>query len=279
MKRLNIIRNHLASKKLISSFKSDLVQIESHNNKVKIVRLTNYNKLNALSDDLLKDLYKALLILERDDNTKVIVLTGNEKVFCAGADISSLSDTTYPKILKYDFLQYVERISYEISKPLIAAVSGFCFGGGFELALTCDIIGTTKPTKFGFPEIKLGLFPGAGGTQRITRLCGYYKASEMILTGDTYNAETMKSLNIVNFIFPNYTALMKHTLDLAEKISNYSLLALKTAKRSLKVSNETTLRQGLDTERSIFYGLLTTNDKKIGTEAFLKKQTPSFDDN
>ncbi len=278
MRRLNLIRNHLSSKKTLSSFKSDLVQIESHTDKVKIVRLTNYSKLNALSDTVLEQLYEALLILERDDNTKVIILTGNDKVFCAGADISTLSNSTYSSILKYDYLQYIERISYEISKPVIAAVSGFCFGGGFELALTCDIIGTTKTTKFGFPEIKLGLFPGAGGTQRLTRFCGPYKASEMILSGDTYDADTMNRLNVINYVFPNYETLMNHTLTLAEKISNYSILALKTAKKAIKTSNETTLRQGLETERSIFYGLFSTEDKKIGTEAFIKKKKPSFVD-
>jgi enoyl-CoA hydratase/carnithine racemase len=278
MRRLNLIRNHLSSKKTLSSFKSDLVQIESHTDKVKIVRLTNYSKLNALSDTVLEQLYEALLILERDDNTKVIILTGNDKVFCAGADISTLSNSTYSSILKYDYLQYIERISYEISKPVIAAVSGFCFGGGFELALTCDIIGTTKTTKFGFPEIKLGLFPGAGGTQRLTRFCGPYKASEIILSGDTYDADTMNRLNVINYVFPNYETLMNHTLTLAEKISNYSILALKTAKKAIKTSNETTLRQGLETERSIFYGLFSTEDKKIGTEAFIKKKKPSFVD-
>lgn len=279
MKRLNLIKNHLNAKKSLTSFKSDIIQIESHSDQVKIIRLYNYSKLNALSDTLLEQLYEAFLLLERDHNTKVIVLTGNEKVFCAGADISNLSKTTYPGILKYDFLQYVERISYEVSKPIIGAVSGFCFGGGLELALTCDIIGATKATKFGFPEIKLGLFPGAGGTQRLTRVCGYYKASEMILSGETYDAETMNKLNLVNYIYPDYESLMKHTLSLAEKIANFSIIATKSAKRALKASGESTLRQGLDTERSIFYGLFTTEDKKIGTEAFLKKQKPKFVDN
>ena len=278
MHRLKLIKNHLSSFPTISSFKSDQIQIESHNDKIKIVKLINISKLNAINEALLDDLYNCLMILDRDEKTKVIVLTGNEKVFCAGADISKLSNDSYPDKIKYDFLHKIEKISYEIGKPMIAAVSGFCLGGGFELALTCDIIGSTKSCKFGFPEIKIGLFPGAGGTQRLSRVCGYYKSCELILSGDLHDAESMHRLNVVNYVHPDYEILMKNTLNLADKISNYSLLAVKTAKRSLKSSLETTLRQGLDVERNIFHGLFSTEDKKIGTEAFLNKKKPVFID-
>ena len=278
MHRLKLIRNHLSSSKTISSFKSDQIKIEHHDDKIKIVRMINFSKLNAINENLLDDLYDALLLLDRDDMTKVIIITGNEKVFCAGVDISRLAKDGYPEMIKHDFLQKIEKISYDIGKPMIAAVSGFCFGGGFELALSCDIIGSTKASKFGFPEIKIGLFPGAGGTQKLSKVCGYYKASEVVLSGDVYNAETFNRLNIVNYIHPDYETLMKNTLILAEKISNYSFLAIKTAKKSLKASLETTLRQGLDSERNIFYGLFSTEDKKIGTEAFLNKKKPIFID-
>lgn len=279
MNRLTLIKRHLTSSRPIDTFKSDIIKIESHNEAVKIVRLNNVSKLNALSENLINDLHEAMIILERDPKTKVIVLTGNEKVFCAGADISMLSKLTYTSMIKHDFLLKIEEMSYNIGKPIIAAVSGFCFGGGFELALACDIIGAVKGTKFGFPEIKLGLFPGAGGTQRLSRVCGYYKASEVIMGGEAYDADTVKSWNVVNFVQPDYDSLMKNCLNLAEKLASYSMVSLRTTKRALKASQETTLRQGLDYERNVFYGLFSTEDKKIGTEAFLNKKKPVFKDN
>jgi enoyl-CoA hydratase/carnithine racemase len=279
MNRLRLIRQHLTSNRSIANFKSDLIQIESHNDLIKIIRLNNLSKWNVITEKLLEDLLEAFLVLDKDPKTKVIILTGSEKVFCAGADINYLTKTSYQSILRHDYLQSIEEISYKIGKPIIAAVSGFCLGGGFEIALACDIIGSTKATKFGFPEIKLGLFPGAGGTQRLSRISGYYKASEMILSGETYDAETIKNIGVLNYIYPDYESLMKHTLALAVKISNYSFIALKTTKLALKASLETTLRQGINTERNIFYGLFGTDDKKIGTEAFLKKTKPEFVDN
>ena len=279
MRRLKIIRNHLSSKQTISQFKSDLIKIESHNEQIKIVRMTNLSNLNSLSVELLDNLYIALTILNRDEKTKVIILTGNEKVFCAGADVSYLSKISYSEIVNYDYLKNIERISYEISKPLIAAVSGFCLGGGFELALACDIIGCTKISKFGFPEIKLGLFPGAGGTQRLSRVAGYYKACEVIFSGDIMDSETVKKMNAVNFIYDDYETLMKNTLLLAEKIAGYSAIAVKTSKKAIKASMETSLREGIEAERNIFYGLFNTQDKEIGTKAFLNKiKKPVFVD-
>jgi len=256
-----------------------MIKIESTSHeKVKIVRLTNLQKLNSLSGELLADLFSALQVVDQDPRVKVIIITGNEKVFCAGADISNLNKMTYSGLIEHDHLSYIEKISYEISKPIIAAVSGFCFGGGFELALACDIIHCTKSAKFAFPEIKLGLFPGAGGTQRLSRLIGYYKASEVILTGDTYSVEEMDKFGVVGKVYENYDTMMKSVQETAERIASYSLMPIKTAKKALRASLETSLREGINIERNIFYGLFATEDRKIGTEAFLNKKKPEFQD-
>jgi enoyl-CoA hydratase/carnithine racemase len=214
--------------------------------------------------------------LERNPEVNVIILTGKDNSFGVGADIKEIQASTQKDQL---FNDYFERIWYKIlpkiRKPIIAAVNGMCFGGGFEIALMCDFIIASENAQFGLPEIKLGVIPGGGGTQRLPRLVGKSKAMEMILTGVPISAKEAREWHIVSQVHPR-DKIIEQALDLAAKIAAHSQMAAAFAKRGVNAAFESALSAGLDHERSLFIGLMGTSDKKEGVEAFLQKRPPKF---
>jgi enoyl-CoA hydratase/carnithine racemase len=275
MNRLTLIKNQLNN----SNQNKDLVLISDAQD-VKGVKIVTMNSgLNALSKELMISLYQSLVKLDNDQDCRVIILTGGKgKAFAAGADIKRLNQTPYSEIVKNDwFLQPLEYISYHITKPIIAAVNGIAYGGGFELALACDIIIVSDKSAFAFPELRLGLFPGAGGTQRLTRLMGYHKAMEYILTTKDIPLSELKSFGVVNEVVP-HDELMRCCIKMAESIAKFSLMSIYAAKKAMKMSQETGLYSGLKTEKYLFEALFSTLDKKSGVEGFLNKKPAKFED-
>jgi len=204
----------------------------------------------------------------------VIIVTGGEKVFAAGADIKEMADAGPFDERVQGRLAYRDRIN-KISKPMIAAVSGYALGGGCELALSCDIIVASETARFGQPEINLGTIPGSGGTQRLTRLVGKYRAMEMVLAGDFIEADDAKRLGLVNKVVP-VESLMEEAKALAQKIAAKPPLAVKFAKESITKALNTTLDEGLEFERKSFYLLFSSEDRREGMKAFLEKRKPEF---
>ncbi len=239
-----------------------------------VLRLNRPHVLNALSTSLMQQLLQGLKDLENDPEIKSIVLTGSERAFSAGADVKEMADATRSEIMVRDHLALWDAVA-RTSKPLIAAVSGFVLGGGFELAMNCDIIVASETARFGQPEINIGVMPGAGGTQRLTRIVGKYKAMEMVLTGAMISAEEAYRLGIVNKVVPAelyFQEAKKVAMEIAEKAP----LAVKAAKQSVLKANETSLRDGLEFERKSFYLLFSTEDQREGMKAFLEKRKPEF---
>lgn len=241
---------------------------------IAIVQLNRPKALNALSPALMKELAQALQELDADSETHVIVLTGNEKAFAAGADIKEMAPLTTQQIEDRDPLAIWDRI-YKIRKPLIAAVSGYALGGGCELAMMCDIIVAAESAKFGQPEINLGIIPGAGGTQRLPKTIGKFKAMEWILTGDIYSAKEAYAAGLVSRVVPDGKHL-EEAKKLAQKIASKSLCALTKAKEAILYSLEYPLEEALQKERKLFYQLFDTEDQKEGMQAFLEKRKPNF---
>jgi enoyl-CoA hydratase len=216
----------------------------------------------------------ALEELDQDEAIRVIIVTGGEKVFAAGADIKEMADAGPFDERIQGRLAYRDRIN-KISKPMIAAVSGYALGGGCELALSCDIIIASETARFGQPEINLGTIPGSGGTQRLTRLVGKYRAMEMVLAGDFIEADEARRLGLVNRIVP-VESLMDEAKTLALKIAAKPPLAVKFAKESITKALNTTLDEGLEFERKSFYLLFSSDDRREGMKAFLEKRKPEF---
>jgi enoyl-CoA hydratase len=273
MNRINLIKNQLTGNK------SPLVIVESVNESNKAIKIVRMNSppLNPLGTQLVTKVHDTLIELDGDEETKVIILTGNNKAFAAGADIKKFSKQNYLEIIKDDCLNLFESFYYRMNKPLIAAVNGYAYGGGFELALCCDMILASDKASFGFPELKLGLFPGAGGTQRLARLMGNYKATEYILTTKDIPLNELKAFGVINDIVP-HDQLITSAVKLAENICKFSLMTTIAAKKALRLSLETNLFTGLKAEKYIFQGIFNTEDKKIGVDAFLNKKTPVFKD-
>jgi enoyl-CoA hydratase len=279
MERLNLIKNQLNStnqQQNISKENSILVQDAVFKDKqmkeIKIVTLNNQKSLNALEKSFLNDIYSTLIQLDTDNDTKVIILTGSGKAFAAGIDIKGISKHDYSFVAKndWDFLP-IENIYYHMNKPIIAALNGFTFGGGFELALACDIIIASDKASLAFPEHKLGLLPGAGGTQRLTRLMGYHKAMEYILTTKNIKLEEAKNFGVINDIVP-HDKLIETCINMAVDISKFSLMSIIASKKSMKIAMETGLFAGLKAEKYLFQGLFNTEDKKEGVKAFIEKR-------
>ena len=239
-----------------------------------VVTLNRPQQLNALSYGLVKETALALEELDRDPDVRVIIVTGGEKVFAAGADIKEMADAGPFDERVQGRLAYRDRIN-KISKPMIAAVSGYALGGGCELALSCDIIVASETARFGQPEINLGTIPGSGGTQRLTRLVGKYRAMEMVLAGDFIEADDAKRLGLVNKVVP-VESLMEEAKALAQKIAAKPPLAVKFAKESITKALNTTLDEGLEFERKSFYLLFSSEDRREGMKAFLEKRKPEF---
>ena len=239
------------------------------------VQLNRPEALNALSEELMDELVAALEGLDTESDIRCIVLTGNEKAFAAGADIKkSFVDATPASMLEQDLTTRWERVR-RIRKPIIAAVSGYCLGGGCELAMTCDIIVASETAQFGQPEVNLGIIPGAGGTQRLTRVVGKYRAMEIILTGRRVKADEAKAIGLVAQVYPA-ASWLEDAKALARTIAEKPPIAVRLATEAIDLAYNSTLDAGLEFERKAFYLLFSTEDKKEGVDAFVNKRKAVF---
>lgn len=242
---------------------------------VATVRLNRPDALNALNSVLVRELVAALDALESDDSVRSVVLTGSDRAFCAGADVKEMSSLSMEDISKSDHLSPVWERAGRFEKPLIAALSGYALGGGLELAMCCDIIVASEGTKLGQPEINIGIIPGGGGTQRLPRAVGKYRAAEMILTGGMVSAEEARAMGLVNRVVPPGKHL-EEAAKIAAEIATKSPIAVRAAKKAIAASQEMGLSEGLDSSLKLFYSLFATHDKQEGMSAFLEKRKPEF---
>jgi len=244
--------------------------------KVAFLTINRPDKLNSLSSKVHEEGVAALDDLRRDENVRVVVITGTgEKSFVAGADISEFNDKT-PVTQRNTFYEKTLFNSIDVfPKPVIAMINGFCLGGGCELALACDIRVASENARFSQPEINLGIMPGGGGTQRLTRLIGEGRAMEMILTGDMIDAATAHKFGLVNHVHP-LAELAEKTLELANKIAEKAPVALQLCKEAVKFASRSNLDEGLRREVDLFAICFSTEDKQEGVSAFLEKRKPDF---
>lgn len=225
---------------------------------------------NALNMQLMHELVDALESLDNDDDVRAIILTGNEKAFAAGADIKEMANATAMEMLQRDQFARWDKIR-KIKKPIIAAVSGFALGGGCELVMSCDIIIASETAKFGQPEINIGVMPGAGGTQRLTRAVGKANAMEIILTGTMFTANDALQWGLINKVVPAEYYL-EEAKNMAKEIASKPPLAVRLAKEAILKSFDTTIEGGLEFERKNFYLLFSSEDQKEGMNAFIGKR-------
>ena len=242
---------------------------------VGIVRLDRPKKYNALSPELLDELSEALRKFDSDSNIRCTVLTGSDTVFSAGADIKHMSGKSFVDMFGTDAFAKESEIFLGIRKPVIAAVAGFALGGGCELAMQCDIIVAAEDAEFGQPEITIGVIPGMGGTQRLTRAVGKSKSMEMNLTGRRMNAIEAESSGLVSRVVPN-SKLMDEAMKVAGKIADQPPLAVIAAKEAVNRAEELSLREGLLFERRLFHSLFATDDQTAGMQAFIEKRQAHF---
>lgn len=241
---------------------------------IALIELNRPKELNALNLQLMGELRDALKELDADNTVRVIILTGNEKAFAAGADIKQMADKNAIDMLMIDQFSTWDQIR-KTKKPLIAAVSGFALGGGCELAMTCDMIIASETAKFGQPEIKIGVMPGAGGTQRLTKAIGKAKAMELVLTGRFISGEEALGYGLVNKVVP-VEMYMYEALALAKEIAAMSPVAAQLAKEAVNRSFETHLDEGLHFERKNFYLAFASEDQAEGMQAFIEKRKPEY---
>lgn len=255
--------------------KNTFIKVESKFAKnIALISLNRPKELNALNLELMKELRNALEMLDDDKEVRAIIITGNEKAFAAGADIKQMSGKNAIDMLQIDQFSTWDRIR-KTKKPVIAAVSGFALGGGCELAMTCDMIIASESAKFGQPEIKIGVMPGAGGTQRLTRAVGKTRAMEMVLTGKFISAEEALNYGLVNKVVP-VELYLDEALKLALEIAGMSPLAVQLAKESVQKAFEMPLQEALNFERKNFYMLFASEDQKEGMNAFVEKRKADF---
>lgn len=243
--------------------------------RVGLITLHRPKALNALNDGLMDELGQALKAFDADDAIGAIVLTGSEKAFAAGADIGMMASYSYMDVYKGDYITRNWEAIRSIRKPIIAAVAGFALGGGCELAMMCDIIIAADTAKFGQPEIKLGVIPGAGGTQRLPRAVSKAKAMDLCLTARMMDAAEAERAGLVSRVVPA-ASLLDDVLAAATQITEYSLPAVMMAKEAVNRAYETTLAEGVTFERRLFHSLFATEDQKEGMHAFLEKRKPVF---
>ena len=251
------------------------IEVRTEGGKVGIITLNRPKALNALNGPLMDELGTALKAFDADEAIGCIIVTGSEKAFAAGADISAMAKHNFNDVYKSDFITRNWETIRSIRKPVIAAVSGFALGGGCELAMMCDFIIAAENAKFGQPEIKIGIIPGAGGTQRLPRAIGKAKAMDLALTGRMMNVDEAERSGLVSRVVP-LDKLMEETLAAALVICSHSQLAVKAAKESVNRAFESSLSDGVMYERRIFQSLFATEDQKEGMDAFLNKRTPVF---
>jgi enoyl-CoA hydratase len=249
--------------------------VETPSTGVTLIRLNRPQALNALNSTLLTELSAALDAAEADEAARCLVLTGSEKAFAAGADIKEMSDKTYAQMFMLDFFTGAARRIETFRKPIVAAVAGYALGGGCELAMMCDFIIAAETAKFGQPEINLGVAPGIGGTQRLTRFVGKAKAMDMILTARMMDAAEAERAGLVSRVVPA-DRLMDEALAAAAKIASLSPLAVMMNKELVEAAYETTLTTGVALERRLFHSLFAFEDQKEGMAAFVEKRKPDF---
>jgi enoyl-CoA hydratase len=242
--------------------------------RVGIIRFNRPQALNALNAELVGELNSALDAFDADQNIGCLLITGSDKAFAAGADIKEMASKSYTDVNLQDFAGNQHRIA-QTRKPVVAAVAGFALGGGCEMAMQCDIIIAADNAKFGQPEIKLGIIPGIGGTQRLTRAVGKAKAMDLILTGRMMDAAEAERAGLVARVVPAAN-LMEEAMKVAETIAGMSLPSVYAAKESVNRAFETSLAEGVLFERRVFHALFATEDQKEGMAAFLEKRAPKF---
>jgi len=243
--------------------------------RVGLIALNRPKQLNALNDALMDELGAALKAFDADADIGCIVLTGSEKAFAAGADIGAMAEYSFADVYKGDYITRNWEAMRSIRKPIIAAVSGFALGGGCELAMMCDFIIAADNAKFGQPEIKLGIIPGAGGTQRLPRAVGKSKAMELVLTGRMMDAAEAERAGLASRVVP-LDKLQDEALAAALTIAGYSQIAVMAAKEAVNKAFEGTLADGMAFERRLFHALFATADQKEGMAAFVEKRPAQF---
>lgn len=254
-----------------SKFSNIIAEMESG---VGLIALNRPKALNALNSDLIAEVSDALDHFETDDSIGAIIITGSEKAFAAGADIKEMAEKSYMDAYKGNWLASWDRVT-KCRKPVIAAVSGFALGGGCELAMMCDFIIASDTAKFGQPEVNLGVMPGAGGSQRLTRFVGKSKAMDMCLTARFMDAAEAERAGLVSRVVPA-DKLMEEAKEAAQKIASLSQPIIMMTKEAVNAAYETTLSQGVIFERRLFHSMFATQDQKEGMQAFIDKRKPDF---
>ena len=239
-----------------------------------IIRLNRPKAMNALNFELLRETVDALEAFDKDEKIKVTIITGGDDAFSAGADIKELSEATPVTLIEENKFALWDRLK-KISKPIIGAVSGYIYGGGSELAMNCDILIASETARFAQPEINIGIMPGAGGTQRLTRTIGKYRAMEMVLTGQPVTAREMEKHGLVNRVVP-VESYFDEARKVAMQIAQKPPIAIRLAKEAVLKAFDSTLEEGLQFERKNFYLLFSTEDMQEGMKAFTEKRPPNF---
>ncbi|MEO8356776.1 MAG: enoyl-CoA hydratase-related protein [Chloroflexota bacterium] len=242
--------------------------------RVGLITLNRPQAMNALNHQLMREVMDALAAFDKNDAIGAMVITGNEKAFAAGADIKEMADQSIQQMMDRDHVAVFGRVS-TIRKPVIAAVSGWALGAGCEVAMACDMIVASESAKFGQPEITIGVMPGAGGTQRLTRAVGKAIAMEMILNNRTLTAQEAHQFGLVNRVVP-VNGYLDEALKLADEIAARAPLAVRSAKKMINQAHERTLADGLEVEKQEFYNLFASEDQKEGMQAFIEKRTPEW---
>ena len=270
------------------SFRSDLSQTESltwvyltyhdiivtRDGSIGVIQLNRPKALNALSESLMSELVDALEEFEKDDAVSAIILTGCERCFATGIDLKELAQTNHKNLMLSRRLELWDRLR-KISKPIIGAVSGYCLGGGNELIMNCDIVIASETASFGQPEVNIGLIPGAGGTQRLTKIVGKFRAMEMILTGKSISAQEAYTLGLATKILP-FKDLLPEAKKIGNEIASKAPMVVRIAKEAILKAEDPNMQVGLEFERKMFDMLIATDDAKEGIRAFLEKRKPVF---
>jgi enoyl-CoA hydratase len=251
----------------------EAIIVETHG-RVGLIRLNRPQALNALNPAIRSELLAAAEAFDADPAIGCIVITGSDKAFAAGADIKEMADQSYMDVFLSDYAAAYERLT-RVRKPIVAAVAGFALGGGCEVAMMCDVIIAADTAKFGQPEIKLGVIPGMGGTQRLTRAVGKAKAMDLVLTGRMMDAAEAERSGLVSRVVPA-ASLMEEAMKVAETIASMSLPSVLSAKEAINRSFEAPLDEGLRFERRVFHALFATEDQKEGMAAFIAKRPAKF---